>query len=289
MTYLLVFLGAWVCLLLFGDRKQFRRVFPSVAVGVIMSLASDIITNQYPFWKYHDNEFLPPVVVQLLDDFGIYPCIAYLFVQHIPTSAKKWIIYTACWVAGGMGVEWVMAYQGYLTYGLGWNLGWSFAADCAIFIVLTAVYLLDVHRGQRSHLELLGDKQARACLNAPVVPLPNNHPLYHLQNHPGITLLKSVSSLDVETFITVVAPHHSCPSHAHQGHEVHYIVEGNLKFTVGSTELHLHAGDLIDFSSKCPHSCENVSAAPAAFISLLLSDSEIKELNDRHTANSIVG
>ncbi|GMA65314.1 hypothetical protein NZD89_07685 [Alicyclobacillus fastidiosus] len=112
MTYLLVFLGAWGCLLLFGDRKQFHRVFPSVAVGIIMSLASDIITNQYPLWTYHGNQFIPPVVVQLLDDFGIYPCIAHLFVQYIPKGVKSgWNIPLAgfCWVWGWNGSWYIRA------------------------------------------------------------------------------------------------------------------------------------------------------------------------------------
>ncbi|GMA65312.1 cupin domain-containing protein [Alicyclobacillus fastidiosus] len=70
---------------------------------------------------------------------------------------------------------------------------------------------------------------------------------------------------------------------------MHYIVEGDLKCTVGATVLHLRAGDLINFSSLCPHSFENVSAAPATFISLLLSDAQIKELNDHDVKSSIVG
>ncbi|WAH43265.1 hypothetical protein NZD89_07680 [Alicyclobacillus fastidiosus] len=73
-------------------------------------------------------------------------------------------------------------------------------------MVLSAVYVLSTRIGKRSHIELLGDKRARACLNAPVVPIPNDHPLTHLQHYPGITILKSVSSLGVETFVTVVAP-----------------------------------------------------------------------------------
>src|SRR5579875_553095 len=142
MTYLLVFAACWVLFALFGQKKRFHELYPTSLIGMLMSLTSDVVTSFYPFWTYHaDDNYISPFIIKLLDDFGIYPIIAYFYIQFLPSSLWKWILYTIIWTSGGIGVEYILIHQGYMAYHRGWSLWTSYAADWVIFIILSSHHI----------------------------------------------------------------------------------------------------------------------------------------------------
>ncbi len=139
MTYLLTFIVVWFIFIRFADKKQFRTLYPTALVAMIMSLTSDIVTQFNPLWTYQDSDtHFPQLLILLLDDFGIYPVIAMLYVQRLPNTFKKWAPYTFFWTGIGIGLEYILASEGYYGLHRGWSIAWSYIADWIIFTILTA-------------------------------------------------------------------------------------------------------------------------------------------------------
>ncbi|UOF89990.1 hypothetical protein LSG31_19305 [Fodinisporobacter ferrooxydans] len=138
MFYILVFLASWIAFLIFGNKKRFRELYTNSLIAMIMSLTSDVIASIYPFWFYNDPKtHIPKLIVELLDDFGIYPVIAYLYVQFLPETLRKWFLYTFLWTTGGILTEYFMIRNEYIVYKLGWSLSWSYVSNWIIFGILT--------------------------------------------------------------------------------------------------------------------------------------------------------
>lgn len=87
--------------------------------------------------------------------------------------------------------------------------------------------------------------------------------------HSGVTWerLTATSQLGVD-FLLITYPPGSSSSDGptlarHAGHEWGYVLEGELKVTIGFDSHDLRAGDALSFDSTTPHRFENVSDQPA--------------------------
>ena len=59
------------------------------------------------------------------------------------------------------------------------------------------------------------------------------------------------------------------PPNIHPGHEFNYVIEGDLKITIGEKELILEKGDSLYFDPTIPHNMESLNDKPAKFIAIV--------------------
>ncbi|MGO4890368.1 CBO0543 family protein [Anaerobacillus sp. MEB173] len=134
-----VFIFSWVIFALLGDKKRIPELFPTAIFSAFLGLFTDLIMVQYELWSYED----PPLAsksVKLFLDFGIYPVVAFLFIQFIPEKLTKKIIYTAVWVVCAIIFEYFYLKYGLIKHHLWWNLWMSFFADGIIFAFIYIQY-----------------------------------------------------------------------------------------------------------------------------------------------------
>jgi hypothetical protein len=71
---------SFTALLLWADRKRWREILPVCFFATGADLCADVIMHHYELWTYDDSSLF----VDLLDDFSVYPVVAYLFIQYLP-------------------------------------------------------------------------------------------------------------------------------------------------------------------------------------------------------------
>lgn len=271
MTYTLVFVTSWISFILFADKKRFRELHVTCLVAMVMSLGSDVITNCYPLWLYNDPDtHFPNIAIELLDDLGLYPVLAYIYIQHVPKGIKKWPVYTFFWTIGGCVIEFILTEKGYLKYHHGWNLICSCAADWVIFAILSIHHLaasqrtkpLDLNFGIRQFLESLRfetDLMPAEKIFVPEITRRNSDARI---SHK--TLINTV-----EYFFTVINPGIELPFREHLGYEFHYIIDGTVTVTVNGKERFLNKGEIFHFSALESHGFKNHGATPVQIITLI--------------------
>jgi mannose-6-phosphate isomerase-like protein (cupin superfamily) len=75
-----------------------------------------------------------------------------------------------------------------------------------------------------------------------------------------------------DPFVVVVEPKADTPAsfNSHPGQEFNYMMEGKLKFFIGSKEMILEPGDSIYFDSGLPHGMLAMENKPAKFLAIIL-------------------
>lgn len=76
----------------------------------------------------------------------------------------------------------------------------------------------------------------------------------------------------VEPFLVTVEPKEDLVAsfNSHPGQEFNYMIEGKLKFFIGSKVMILEAGDSIYFDSGLPHGMLAMENKPAKFLAIIL-------------------
>lgn len=144
MVFMLVFLFSWTAFFCLFQRKRFREILPTSLLAMVLGLTSDVITNSYPFWTYVDGK-LPHAVISILDDYGLYFVVSYLYIQFLPSTFRKWWLYTFCWTLACLTFEFLYVKSGHMIHRYGWSLLSSYFADWVILGSLTCVHLWLVH------------------------------------------------------------------------------------------------------------------------------------------------
>jgi hypothetical protein len=126
----------WTCWFIFADKSRWRELF---IVGIFASFLdgfADIFAYQYPLWKYHGmgNSVIP----DLFDNLGLYIVVAYLFIQRLPKhrTIVRLLAYWLFWSFIAIIIEWIHVYTGHMTYGILWNMAYSYLLDWIIFSIL---------------------------------------------------------------------------------------------------------------------------------------------------------
>lgn len=122
-------LGIWLC---FADKKRWRELIPVCFLASLLGAITDTIMHHHKFWDYDDGCSAIPYI---LNDFGTYVVVTYLFIQYLPKErtpgAMVW--YWVKWTAASIGIEWVHVHTGHLRYFRGWNMVWSYVSDWILF------------------------------------------------------------------------------------------------------------------------------------------------------------
>lgn len=124
----------WACWLLFSDKSRWKELFPVCIFASFLSLISDEIVHFYiPYWEYYDNE--PTIVRNLMDEFGIYLVITYLFIQWLPKQKTffRMFSYWFAWTALAITIEYAHVITGHMAHYHGWSYWHSYVADWILF------------------------------------------------------------------------------------------------------------------------------------------------------------
>lgn len=134
-----VFIFSWTMFLLFGNKKRIPELFPSALFSSYLALFTDILMEKYELWSYTDPP-LSPQGIKLLLGFGIYFIVAYLFMQFLPVSWWKKLIYTFFWTLFAIIFEYFYLKNGLIKHHMWWTLWMSYLADWIIFGLIYLQY-----------------------------------------------------------------------------------------------------------------------------------------------------
>ncbi|KGR79264.1 CBO0543 family protein [Ureibacillus sinduriensis] len=130
------FIIGWLTFLLFSDKKKFPLFVITVYVGIILALITDLMMFVYPLWHYQGTK-IEQFCIQLLNGFGIYFVVIYLFLQSLPKkqtviSVIRHVFY---WTLFSILLEILYLNIDFIRHGLWWNIGYSYIADWILFII----------------------------------------------------------------------------------------------------------------------------------------------------------
>ncbi|MEW9672084.1 CBO0543 family protein [Ammoniphilus sp. 3BR4] len=128
------FVISWVVWFIFADKKRWREIIPVCTFAGFLGATTDTIVTYYPVWEYKANgkETLMPY---MLDDFGIYVVVVYLFIQWLPEKKSFWrmIRYFFYWTAIAISIETIFLMTKHIEHIKWWKLWHSYAADWFLF------------------------------------------------------------------------------------------------------------------------------------------------------------
>jgi hypothetical protein len=139
MYFIAVFALCWLAFWLVADKKRFREIYGAVIYTSFLGLLTDLIMVHYQLWSY---EGLPDPLytIPLSLDFGIYPVVAYLFIQTLPPTWKGTALRALLWTFPSVFFEYLTLRTGNMAHHSWWNLWLSFGADILIFLSIAGVY-----------------------------------------------------------------------------------------------------------------------------------------------------
>lgn len=134
---------AWSCWLVFADKDRWREILPVCVFASFLGLISDqIVTFHITYWQYYDSG--PRIIRELLDDFGLYIVVTYLFIQWLPTKRPLvvMVLYWFAWTAFAIIVKFIHVKTGHMQHFNGWNYWYSYLADWLLYTIFYAYYKL---------------------------------------------------------------------------------------------------------------------------------------------------
>lgn len=125
-----------------GDWRNWRNYHSTILYFISCDLLYNVLTVQYPLWKYTPTAILPNhTLVNLFVMFIAYPSMLLVYLGRFPSSRYKqigWIcLWTALWSLG----EWYSTLLGQFSYYNGWNYGWSIVFNITLFVFSRLHYL----------------------------------------------------------------------------------------------------------------------------------------------------
>ncbi len=132
MFHAVIFIIAWILWILFADEKRWRELFPVALLASFLGCITDNIMHYYTLWHYQNGH---PLLIYLLNDFGVYIVVTYLFIQWLPKEQKFRLMfgYWFIWTGMTFGLELIYHVTNHLIYQQWWNSWWSYLADWLLF------------------------------------------------------------------------------------------------------------------------------------------------------------
>jgi hypothetical protein len=132
-----LFIASWICFLIFADKKKLFDFMPTCYIAMILGFTTDLLIHHYPLWDYPAATKMHSFGRHMLDEFGVYFVVSYLFLQTLPKkqtilAVSRHIFY---WTLLAVILEWIALITGSMKHGLWWNLWCSFIADLFLFVL----------------------------------------------------------------------------------------------------------------------------------------------------------
>lgn len=120
--------------------KYFYKYHATILYMSLLNLLYLFFTVGYPLWKIQPDFGLSFPATSMMYTFIIFPCTAMLFLVRYPAYFKSQVLHNAKWMIIYFGVEWVGSIINRISYGHGWNLGWSLLFVIMMFPMLRLHY-----------------------------------------------------------------------------------------------------------------------------------------------------
>ncbi|MDN4494708.1 CBO0543 family protein [Ureibacillus aquaedulcis] len=133
---IVTFIISWIAYLFFSDKKKFHLYVLTAYIGIILALITDLLMFVYPLWNYPGTK-LEKFFIQLLNGFGLYFVVIYLFLQFLPKRQTVLTItrYIFFWSMFAIILEFIYLHIGFIEHGLWWNIMHSYIADLLLFVI----------------------------------------------------------------------------------------------------------------------------------------------------------
>ncbi len=132
MFHVAIFIIAWILWILLADKKRWRELFPVALLASFLGCITDNIMHYYTLWHYQNGH---PLLIYLLNDFGVYIVVTYLFIQWLPKerSFRSMFGYWFIWTGMSISLELIYHATNHLIYHQWWNSWWSYLADWILY------------------------------------------------------------------------------------------------------------------------------------------------------------
>jgi|GEM_PF-655146 hypothetical protein len=137
--YYIRFAIEWIVWLTFADKKRWREILPVCFFASLFSAVTDTLVHHYPLWMF---DYSISAIPELLDDFGIYIVVTYLFIQWLPSHHTLWrmLSYWFVWTSLAISIEFIHLKTGHMTYHQWWKIWYSYIADWILFWIFYQYY-----------------------------------------------------------------------------------------------------------------------------------------------------
>jgi hypothetical protein len=119
----------WTCWFISADKSRWRELFLVGIFAGFLDGFADTSAYYYPLWGYHGmaNSIIP----DLFDSLGLYIVVAYLFIHWLPEhrTIACLLTYWLFWNLITIVIEWIHVYTGHMSYGVSWNMAYSYFLD----------------------------------------------------------------------------------------------------------------------------------------------------------------
>lgn len=139
MYFVALIVVSWLVFIWRADKSRMREFYGAVVYTSFLGLATDLIMVEYNLWSYEGLPH-PLYTIPLTLDFGIYPVVAYLYLQHLPPTWGAIFIRALLCMAPALLFEWVTLRIGAMHHHLWWRLWHSMIADIFIYLSIAAVF-----------------------------------------------------------------------------------------------------------------------------------------------------
>jgi quercetin dioxygenase-like cupin family protein len=85
---------------------------------------------------------------------------------------------------------------------------------------------------------------------------------------PGKLYRLMVKSEQLEAIIAEIDPHTESKWFQHSGEEMHYVIQGEMEYTVGEKSYKLSEGDILWHKSSLKHHAKNIGAEKVVYMTV---------------------
>ncbi len=85
---------------------------------------------------------------------------------------------------------------------------------------------------------------------------------------PGKLYRLMIKSKKMEAIVSELHPHAESRWYQHEGEEVHFMIQGEMDYTIGETIYHLCEGDVLWHTSTITHRAKNTTGKKISYITV---------------------
>ena len=134
MFFTIRFVIVWIIWFVYADKKRWKEILPVSLFASCLGFLADILIEYYPYWEYSE-ESLPPLFLEIGDEFEIFPVVTYLFIQWLPANEtmKNMFLYFFGWTAVAIFIEYIHLVTDHMEYLNSWTMWHSYVSDWILF------------------------------------------------------------------------------------------------------------------------------------------------------------
>lgn len=135
MLHVLFGILALILMFRYGDWRNWGKYHSTILFYIIGNLVYNFFTYNYSLWEY-ESEIFKHTFSDLIIAGTIFPTTVLIFLYHFPEKRITQISYILIWDLVYITWEGLLFLFDYISYHNGWHMGWSFAHNLIMFLLL---------------------------------------------------------------------------------------------------------------------------------------------------------